>query len=71
MKVKLKATVTYEWEEDTVNWPAESRNNPMSTPEEVLAHVRIELDKDGDYMMAVEQSEATEWNVEKVELVND
>ena len=46
MRIKIQATVTYVWEEDSELWGTDPQ-----TPEELLAEVKKHLDYDPLYML--------------------
>lgn len=47
MKMKVKATITFEWEEDTENWPG----TKPSTKEELLRCMKEYASEDYSYFL--------------------
>jgi hypothetical protein len=46
MKIKLRAVVTFSWEEDSKDWDADPK-----TPEEILAEVKKYVEDDMGYIL--------------------
>lgn len=62
MKIKVQATIVYEWEEDSVDWP----DDDITTEAELIAAVQRYVDHDLVYILECDPK-----TIGKIEVAHD